>query len=68
MGIDPRLKEKLVCPKCHGALKAHGDDVGLDCEACGLRYPVEKYGEDVSVPNMIIEQAIDIRSGDGEGG
>lgn len=66
MGLDPSLLKKLVCPKCHGPLKDCGP--GLDCEACGLRYPVEKYGDDVSVPDMIIEHAIDIRKKDGEGG
>ncbi len=57
MGLDPILLEKLVCPKCKGELSVFGDDEGLDCKACGLRYPVEKYGEDVWVPNMIIEHA-----------
>ena len=68
MGLDPRLLEKLVCPKCHGPLKIYGEEAGLDCEACGLRYPVETYGEGVSVPDMIIEHAADIRSADGKGG
>jgi uncharacterized protein YbaR (Trm112 family) len=61
MGIDPRLLEKLVCPKCHGRLKELADASGLDCEACGLRYPIERYG-DTYVPNMIIEHAQELRS------
>ena len=60
MGLDPGLLEKLVCPKCHGQLKVFGQDEALDCEACGLRYKVEKYGEYAYVPNMIIEHAEEI--------
>jgi uncharacterized protein YbaR (Trm112 family) len=68
MGLDPGLLEKLVCPKCRGRLKELEDGTGLDCEACGLRYQVEKYGEDTWVPNMIIEHAIDLGSKDEDGG
>lgn len=68
MGIDPGLLEKLVCPKCHGPLRVYGESEGLDCEACGLRYPVEKYGDDKWVPNMIIEQALDLRNRNEGGG
>jgi uncharacterized protein YbaR (Trm112 family) len=64
VGIDPRLKEKLVCPKCHGPLTELADGTGLDCAACGLRYPVAQYGE-VWVPDMIIEHARDLRGKDG---
>ena len=67
MGLDSSLLEKLVCPKCHGPLRVFGEDEGLDCEACGLRYPIEKYGEAL-VPNMIIEQAKDLRSKNEGGG
>lgn len=67
MGIDPGLLEKLVCPKCHGSLTVYGESEGLDCERCGLRYPVEKYGEDKYVPNMIIEHARDLGKKDGGG-
>ncbi len=61
MGIDPDLMEKLVCPKCHGPLEQVESGTGLDCKKCGLRYPVEKYGEDVWVPDMIIEHAKPIK-------
>ena len=67
MGLDPDLLAKLVCPKCHGPLIANPEGTGLDCAACLLRYPVEKYGADVWVPDMIIEHAKDLRSKD-EGG
>jgi uncharacterized protein len=57
MGINPKLLEKLVCPKCKGELKMVGDSEALDCPACRLRYKVEKYPNNVFIPNMIIEQA-----------
>jgi uncharacterized protein len=60
MGLDKGLLDKLVCPKCRGQLEIYGEDEGLDCQACKLRFSVEKYGDDVWVPNMIIEQATDI--------
>jgi len=63
MGVDPLLLEKLVCPKCRGALAQTEDGMGLDCQACRLRYPVERYGE-VAVPNMIIEHAKEIGDAD----
>ncbi len=59
MPLDPKLLEKLVCPKCHGKLDMIGDSEALDCKACNLRYAIERYANDVMVPNMIIEQAQD---------
>lgn len=63
MGIDPRLLEKLVCPKCRGPISATEDQLGLDCKACSLRYPVEKFG-DTYVPDMIIEHAMELGNED----
>lgn len=63
MGVDPDLLKKLVCPKCHGPLENQGEQ-GLDCKACGLRYPVERYGDDVWVPDMIIEHAKELSGKD----
>ncbi len=57
MPLNPKLLEKLVCPKCKGPLQVVGEDEALDCDACRLRYRVEKYGDGVCIPNMIIEQA-----------
>ncbi len=67
MGIDPGLLDKLVCPKCKGPLKVHGESEGLDCGACLVRYPVQKFGEDVYVPDMIIEHAKSL-TGEEDGG
>jgi len=57
VGVNPKLLEKLVCPKCKGQLTMVGDNEALDCYNCGLRYKIEKYPNDVYIPNMIIEQA-----------
>ncbi len=57
MGVNPKLLEKLVCPKCKGPLTLQGEHEALDCKHCGLRYKIEKYPNDVFIPNMIIEQA-----------
>ena len=62
MPLNPKLKEILVCPKCHGQLALVGNDEALDCPACRLRYKIERYPNEVLIPNMIIEQAED-RSG-----
>lgn len=64
MPLNPKLKELLVCPKCHGSLTVVGDDEALDCPACQLRYKIERYPNDILVPNMIIEQAEDLSSRD----
>jgi len=60
MPLNLKLKELLVCPKCHGPLTVKGDDEALDCPACQLRYKIERYPNDVLIPNMIIEQAEDL--------
>ena len=57
VGINPKLLEKLVCPKCKGELVLVGESEALDCYKCGLRYKIEKYPNEVYIPNMIIEQA-----------
>lgn len=63
MGINPKLLEKLVCPKCKGELKMVGDSEALDCNRCRLRYKIEKYPNNVYIPNMIIEQAEPVPEG-----
>ena len=50
MPLDPRLLEILCCPACHGDL-LEGPE-GLDCQACGLRYPIED-----GIPVMLVDRA-----------
>ena len=64
MGIDQKLLAILVCPKCRGPLRAKDDHSALDCPACRLRYPVERYGEGAFVPDLIIEHATELGSAD----
>ena len=60
MPLNPKLRKLLVCPKCHGRLTVQGNDEALDCPACQLRYKIERYANEVLIPNMIIEQADDL--------
>lgn len=55
MAISEDLLEILACPQCKGevALTAAGD--GLDCAACGLRYPIKD-----DIPVMLIDEAVKI--------
>ncbi len=48
--LKPELREILVCPVDHAALRAE-DDV-LVCTACGLRYPIRD-----GIPVMLPEEA-----------
>ncbi|MEW6171995.1 MAG: Trm112 family protein [Bacillota bacterium] len=41
----------MCCPKCHGDLDL-AEEKGLDCPACGLRYPIEE-----GIPVMLIDRA-----------
>lgn len=52
MELDPVLRDLLVCPACHGALRV--DDVAqrLECTVCGLRYPVRD-----GIPIMLVDEA-----------
>ena len=54
--IDPELLEILVCPKCKSELvvrrASDGAEQSLECNACGLAYPVED-----GIPVMLVEEA-----------
>lgn len=52
MGLDPKLKDLLVCPKCHGELQEQDDPHELVCRQCRLAYPVRD-----DLPVMLIEEA-----------
>lgn len=53
--IDPELLKIMCCPKCRGDLRLAEEDSGLDCMACGLRYPIEE-----GIPVMLIDRAIPV--------
>lgn len=52
MGIDPKLKELLVCPQCHGELEEREHPHELECLQCRVAYPVRD-----GLPVMLIEEA-----------
>ena len=51
MTIDPHLLEILICPACRGAIRPPADDA-LECERCGLRYPIRD-----GIPVMLVDEA-----------
>jgi uncharacterized protein YbaR (Trm112 family) len=50
MNIDQGLLDIIVCPDCHGDLKAEGEE--LVCTACGLAYPVRD-----DIPVLLVDEA-----------
>ena len=50
--VSEDLLAILVCPRCKGPLRAMPDGEGLDCDACGLRFPVRD-----GLPVMLVEDA-----------
>lgn len=52
MSLNPELLAILVCPRCKGNLLYREEESCLDCQPCGLRYPVTD-----GVPVMIVEEA-----------
>ena len=51
-GVDPKLLEILVCPKCKGDLEYREAEQVLVCKACRLAYPIED-----DIPVMLIDEA-----------
>lgn len=41
--LDPHLASLLVCPLCHGALRADEVQSQLQCCTCGRTYPVRDF-------------------------
>jgi uncharacterized protein YbaR (Trm112 family) len=61
--IDETLLELVRCPRCHGRLHLdatarEGDEGGLTCPACALRYPVRG-----GVPVLLVDDAVPWGSG-----
>lgn len=50
MNLDPRLREIIVCPDCHGELGEQGEE--LVCTSCGLAYPVRD-----DIPVLLVDEA-----------
>lgn len=63
MSIDERLLEILACPQCKGAVRPAENALALNCERCNLKFPVRD-----GIPVMIIEEALDSKTGLGASG
>ena len=50
--LNPKIREILACPKCHGGLEDSWGPEGYVCKACGLLYPV-----DDGMANFIVDEA-----------
>lgn len=65
--MDNELLSILACPKCRGQLsliQQQGVDIGLDCAACAVRYPVKD-----DIPVLLVEEALPLAlSEQGTGG
>ena len=59
VGLDPVLREVIVCPACHGRLDVR--DELLVCAACAVGYPVRD-----GVPVLLADDAVPL-SGPGAG-
>ena len=59
--LDPTLLEIVRCPQCRGTLQVDtagsggdgGDEGGLTCAACSLRYPIRG-----GVPVLLVDDAV----------
>ena len=51
-GIDRKLLEILVCPKCHAKVELKPDGSGLKCVECRRVYPIRD-----DIPVMLIDEA-----------
>ena len=52
------LVKRVVCPKCRGPLLHRDDENALDCDTCGLRYPIED-----GIPVLMTDRAAPIATG-----
>jgi uncharacterized protein len=50
--LDKKLMDILACPSCHGDVTYHEDRNEIECNSCGLKYPVKD-----GIPVMLIEEA-----------
>ena len=50
MKLDPALEAIIVCPDCHGSLRALDEELG--CTGCGLVYPVRD-----GIPVLLVDDA-----------
>ena len=56
MNLEPWVLEILACPSCHGTLAPNDAESALDCQGCGLRYPVRD-----DIPVLLVDEAVQTR-------
>lgn len=61
--IDKQLLDILACPQCKGAVRPAENAPAITCERCNLKYPVRD-----GIPVMIVEEALDSKTGLGASG
>ncbi|MGL5824807.1 MAG: Trm112 family protein [Nocardioides sp.] len=59
MQLDPRLRQIIVCPQCHGGLTDQTSEsttteprIELGCARCSLAYPVVD-----GIPVLLVDEA-----------
>lgn len=52
MALSRDLLAILACPACRGEVRLLGDESGLICPACRLKYPVRD-----GIPVMLVDEA-----------
>lgn len=52
MAISGDLLEMLACPQCKGELCYRAEKPALDCNSCGLSYPIRD-----DIPIMLVDEA-----------
>jgi len=52
MPLSQELKQVLACPQCKGELVFREEASEIDCEACGLTFPIED-----GTPVLVLEEA-----------
>jgi uncharacterized protein YbaR (Trm112 family) len=52
MRIPDAVRSILACPKCHGSLTDSSSGDALDCDVCGLRFPVRD-----GIPILLLDHA-----------
>ena len=52
MAISGELLAMLACPQCKGVLIYRAEKPALDCNSCGLSYPIRD-----DIPVMLVAEA-----------
>lgn len=62
MALARVLLGLIVCPRCQGKLQEEASGQRLKCASCNVMYPIRD-----NVPHLILDEALDARSGEKTG-